>query len=121
MPATGDLAYNPGMCPDWELNPQTFSPQAGTQSIEPHQPGLYQGNTNHIELVESISSFSIFWKSLCRIGIISCLRTTFHNKKFQIFVCYKCSLTWQLEYQNLLLLKGASVKIISLWCILRDN
>ena len=33
----GDLAYNLGMCPDWELN---FSLQAGTKSTEPHQPGL---------------------------------------------------------------------------------
>ena len=26
---TGDPAHNPGMCPDWELNWQIFSPQAG--------------------------------------------------------------------------------------------
>ena len=39
-PPTGDLACNPGMWPDWELNPVPFSPQAGTQSTEPHQPGL---------------------------------------------------------------------------------
>ena len=23
-PPTGDLAYNPGVCPDWELNQQTL-------------------------------------------------------------------------------------------------
>ena len=34
----GDLASNPGMCPDWELNQQPFSLQSGAQSIEPHQP-----------------------------------------------------------------------------------
>ena len=39
-PPTGDLARNPGMCPDWELNWQPFGSQAGTQSTEPHQPGL---------------------------------------------------------------------------------
>ena len=39
-PLTGDLASNPGMCPDWELNQQTFGSWAGTQSTEPHQPGL---------------------------------------------------------------------------------
>ena len=38
MPPTGDLACNPGMCPDWELNGQPFSLQAGAQSTEPHQP-----------------------------------------------------------------------------------
>ena len=37
---TGDLACNPGMCPDWELNQQPFGLQTSTQSTEPHQPGL---------------------------------------------------------------------------------
>ena len=37
---TGDLACNPGMCPDWESNQRSFGLQAGTQSTEPHQPGL---------------------------------------------------------------------------------
>ena len=39
MPPTGDLAHNPGMCPDWELNQRPFSSQAHVQSTEPHQPG----------------------------------------------------------------------------------
>ena len=42
-PALGDLACNPGMGPDWELN------QAGTQSTEPHQPGM-----NHDFLLNSL-------------------------------------------------------------------
>ena len=37
---TGDLACNPGMCPDWQLNQRPFGSQAGTQFTEPHQPGL---------------------------------------------------------------------------------
>ena len=36
---TGDLAHNPGMCPDWEINGHPFGPQAGAQSTELHQPG----------------------------------------------------------------------------------
>ena len=36
---TGDLACNPGTCPDWESNQWPFGSQAGTQSTEPHQPG----------------------------------------------------------------------------------
>ena len=37
---TGDLAHSPGTCPDWESNQLTFVSQAGTQTTEPHQPGL---------------------------------------------------------------------------------
>ena len=33
-PPAGDLACNPGMCPDWELNQQPFGLQASTQFIE---------------------------------------------------------------------------------------
>ena len=39
MPPTGDLAHNPSMGPDWELNLRPFGSQAGTQSIELPQPG----------------------------------------------------------------------------------
>ena len=39
-PSTGDLAHNPVMCPDWELNQQPFGLKASTQSTEPHQPRL---------------------------------------------------------------------------------
>ena len=38
-----DLAGNPGMCPDWELNWGPFGLQAGAQSTEPHQSGQVQG------------------------------------------------------------------------------
>ena len=33
---TGDLAYNPGMCPDWESNKQPFGSQADAQFTELH-------------------------------------------------------------------------------------
>ena len=39
VPPTGDLACNPGMCPDWESNWRPFGLQAGTQSTEPQQTG----------------------------------------------------------------------------------
>ena len=35
-PPTEDLTCNPGMCPDWGLNPRPFGSQAA-QSTEPHQ------------------------------------------------------------------------------------
>ena len=40
-PPTGDLALDPGMCPEWESDQQRFDSKAGTQSPESHQPGLY--------------------------------------------------------------------------------
>ena len=43
MTPSRDLAHNPGMCTDWESNQQLFGSQAGTQSIEPHLPGLKRG------------------------------------------------------------------------------
>ena len=39
-PPAGDLARNPGMCPNWESNLQPFHSQAGAQSTDPHWPGL---------------------------------------------------------------------------------
>ena len=32
-PRTGDLACNPGICPDWESNWRPFDSQAGTQPL----------------------------------------------------------------------------------------
>ena len=39
-PQPGNLACNPGMCPDWESNQRPLGLEAGAQSTEPHQPGL---------------------------------------------------------------------------------
>ena len=39
VPLGGDLACNPGMCPDWDSNQWSFGSQTGAQSIELHQPG----------------------------------------------------------------------------------
>ena len=40
-PPTGDLAHNPGMCPDWESNWRPFGLHARAQSTEPPQPGVH--------------------------------------------------------------------------------
>ena len=39
---TGDLAQNPGICPDWKSNWKPFTLHAGTQFTEPHHPKLTQ-------------------------------------------------------------------------------
>ena len=40
VPPTGDLACNPGTCPDQKSKQQSFGSQAGTQSADPHHPGI---------------------------------------------------------------------------------
>ena len=37
-PPTGDLARNPGMCPDWESNWQAFGSQAQAHPLSYNQP-----------------------------------------------------------------------------------
>ena len=50
-PPIRDLACNPGMCPDRESNQRPFDLQAGTQSTEPHQPGLKFSYINNLSLI----------------------------------------------------------------------
>ena len=38
---TGNLAGNPGMCPDWESNQWPFTLQVNAQSTEPHRSGQF--------------------------------------------------------------------------------
>ena len=60
MHPTGDMAGNPGMCPNWELNQQPFGSQASAQSTEPHQPGWVV-----------IFLWSVIWCSFCLPEIAS--------------------------------------------------
>ena len=57
MPPPGNLAHNPGMCPDWESNQRPFGSQAGAQSTEPHQPGLFS-NTDFLISVSNLISLA---------------------------------------------------------------
>ena len=43
-PPTRDLANNPGMCPDWELNLRPFGLQAGAQPTRDHTSWLVQSH-----------------------------------------------------------------------------
>ena len=61
-PPTGDLAHNPGSCPDQESNQRPFDLQVGTQSTELYQPG--QKTLNILVSIEEIESFdteSVYW------------------------------------------------------------
>ena len=61
---TGDLACNPGMCPDWEPNQRPFGLQSGAKSTEPHQPGqllclLTYDSSSHFTCTITSSLFGI--------------------------------------------------------------
>ena len=55
LPPTGDMAHNPGMCPDWESNQRLFGSQASTESTEPHQPGLFILALYMFSIVETVN------------------------------------------------------------------
>ena len=59
VPPTGDLAHNPSMCSDWELNQQPFASQAGTQSTEPHSQGPGLVFMEHFHF-----SFRFYWTTM---------------------------------------------------------
>ena len=59
-----DLARNPGMCPDWELNWRPFGSLVGAQSTEPHQPGQkILISIVHLNYTLSITTFLVICKS----------------------------------------------------------
>ena len=43
---TGDQTHNPGMCPDWELNQQSFALWDNTQPTELHLSGKFFNSFN---------------------------------------------------------------------------
>ena len=69
MSPTGDLACNPGTCPDWEWNQRPFGSQAGTQSTEPHQPGLCFSS-----IVKKNTKETHFWSLMFFIPVYTCYR-----------------------------------------------
>ena len=71
----GDLAHNPGMCPDCELNRLPFGSQFGAQSSEPHQPGLksmaflYTNNELSEKETRKEISFTMVTRKIKYLGI----------------------------------------------------
>ena len=62
-PPTGDLACNPGMCPDWESNPQPFGApdNAPTKWATPARAFL----TERCVFQKNHQSVTILWSSSC--------------------------------------------------------
>ena len=77
MSPTGDLACNPGMCPDWESNWWSFSLQAGTQSTEPHQPGLKY-------FFKNIFVCICVWRLIYQPNVIVDITVIFHSDNFWV-------------------------------------
>ena len=67
VPPTGDLACNPGICPDWESNQQPFGSQAGAQSTEPHQPGT-----------EFVLTVALYFSVEVSVAVCTAPGATFH-------------------------------------------
>ena len=61
-PPTGDLALNPGMCPDWESNQWPFGLQNSIQPTVPHQLEQFSGPL----------SYKIFWY-ICILSHCICI------------------------------------------------
>ena len=58
---TGDWTRNPGVCPDWEVNRQTFSFEGNTQPTEPHWLGQssYLFTKNNLRYFLDIEKLSL--------------------------------------------------------------
>ena len=87
VPPTRHLAWNPGVCRDWELSWQPFGLQAGTQSTEPHQPGLSELLWNNY-----LGEFILFQKGF---------RSPFYGVTFWSFIsfpwcCHACLILHEL-------------------------
>ena len=92
-----DVAHNPGMCSAWELNQWPFGSQAGTQSTEPHQPGLLEMFFFNVSLamifpLETRMSHAPFVEvrpciMINRFGIVSC-HHFLKMRSYPIFMCF---------------------------------
>ena len=80
----GDLACNPGLCPDWEANWWPFDSQAHAQSTELHQLGLF------LFILLQLSQFSPF-------ALLCPAHPQFHSQHPHCCSCpwvsHTCSLT----------------------------
>ena len=66
-PTTEDLAHNPGMCPNWELNQQPFGLLASARSTESHQPGLLVSLKNSRPLIFQVQFQKIIFLATRKI------------------------------------------------------
>ena len=74
-PCTGDLAHNPGMCPDWELNQQPFDSQPVLNPLRYTSQGhtfLLYGNILWLlfGMSESPALLLLFWGPLLSKNVI---------------------------------------------------
>ena len=73
MSPTGDMARNPGMFPERELNQRPFSSQPGAQSTEPHHLGPVPGFLNGLNFHDPrrlITTLYFLPHSIKRRGVI---------------------------------------------------
>ena len=61
-PPSGDLAYNPGLCPDWGIRLLTLWFAAVAQSTEPHWPG-------HVCVIIFVFLY-LYWTHVCQLSAV---------------------------------------------------
>ena len=99
-PPTGDLARNPGMCPDWELNRRPFGPQPALNPLS--YTGQGQGaHSCHFHSTLSWKFRSWQWGRKVKS------KTSRLNRKEENRVCTCRCMTWY---------KTSPVNIAHQWC-----
>ena len=83
-PTLGNLARNPGMCPDWKSNQQPLGSRVSAQSTEPHQSGL---ECIYLNKYGFIFSFSFYAKDgILFSHLILQIFFKFARRKFTCFL-----------------------------------
>ena len=75
----GNLACNPGVCPDWESNLQPFGSQVGVHSTEPHQP-----ECKFLKIYFEILDFKAF------LGLEMCLAIEMYYDNYTLYKDQQC-------------------------------
>ena len=95
-PLTGDLVYNPGMCPDWELNWGPFGSQPVLNPLSYTNQGIYPSN---ILFFVTLGSWHFF---------------IFVNWGFQLIKCSFVDFVLKYSTESLLIIISLDKKTLSL-------
>ena len=110
-PLNEDLACNTEMCPDWELNQRPFGSQAGTQSTEPHQPGLSMDFRAQYRINKSIRFVSYRRNNI--VYFVNCIYIAWVTKFCAYMNLMNFTFRWVLKFSRSILSVWANMGINS--------